>query len=141
MSQRDAFSDWLEQFTYLSETETSNLPEWQRPIAFIHQFAVNSMFDGVGSLFYNDLECIDAVSRSFDGFGEIEMRRKIQEIDNILGPRVESGPQNWQDIRIEQIQVGLASSAADELDKMLSDRWHALYSQLEDHARLNGWKP
>jgi hypothetical protein len=139
MSERDPFSDWLEQFAYMSEADTSNLPEWQRPIAFIHQFAVNSMCDGAGSLFYNDPDSIESLVGSFGQIGETEMGLKIRAIESILRPYVESGPPNWQSILVEQIQVGAASTAAIELETMLNDRWQALYSKLESYARSNGW--
>lgn len=140
MPQEDAFGDWLEKFTYLSLAETVNLPDWQHPIAFIHQFSMNSMGDGTGSLFYNNPECIDAVARSFGIIGEPMFEHTIKTIDEILGPRIQSNPQDWQEIVLQEVQTGAAATAVSELDIMLDERWEEMYSKLESYARSHGWK-
>ncbi len=141
MSQTDSFDAWLQQFTYLSEEETSALIEWQRPIAFVHQFIVSTANDGAGSLFYNHPECVEAVALSLAEIGEAEIEQKIRAIECILEPYIEAGSPDPQLDILEQIQDGAAETPANELTSLVNDRWSILYSKLEGKARAHGWKP
>jgi hypothetical protein len=141
MPEINAFEKWLEQFTYLSPAETANLPNWQRPLAFVHQFAMDAMGDGVGSLFYNHPENVDSVAEALDTIGEPELARKIRVISGELEPFVAGSPPNWQEILVEQCLEGAASRNLGELDSLLNQGWNALYDKLEASARSNGWRP
>jgi hypothetical protein len=121
--------------------EISKLPDWQRSIAFVHQFALDSVGDGVGSLFYNNPHNIDGVAEALDGICKNDMAGKIRSTAELLKPFVEDGPANWQEILVEQCLNGAASPRLDELDKLLTQRWDELYSKLEERAPSKGWHP
>lgn len=135
----DAFNGWADQFAYLSDVETFDLPTWQQPIAFIHQFVTSAQGDGAGSLFYNHTENIDNVASSFDSVDEADLAQRVRRINDILEPFVEDGPPDMQDILVEQCTNGAATSELTDLDAALSARLTDLYAKLEALAKANGW--
>jgi hypothetical protein len=135
----DGFNRWADQFAYLSDVATLDLPAWQQPIAFIHQFVHSTQGDGAGSLFYNHTENIDNVANSFDALGEADLAQRVRRIDDILGPSVEDGPPNMQDILVEQCRNGAAVEEVAALDAALTARLTDIYSKLEASAKAHGW--
>jgi hypothetical protein len=139
MFDTDAFNRWADQFAYMSDVDTFDLPAWQQPIAFIHQFVLSAQGDGAGSLFYNHTENIDNVANSFDSIGEADLAQRVRRINDILEPFVEDGPPDMQDILVEQCMNGAATSELAELDAALTARLTGLYAKLEASAKANGW--
>ena len=139
MEQSEAFDALLERLAYLSDGEFDNLPEWQRSLTLVHQFALDAMGDGVGSLFYNHPERVDGVVQALLTLGELELAEGLRATARILEPFVADGPPNWQEILVEQCLEGVAAQRIEELGKLLDERWGALYAKLEELARSNGW--
>lgn len=135
----DAFHRWVDQFSHLSDVDTFDLPAWQQPIAFIHQFVMSAQGDGAGSLFYNHTENIDNVANSFDAVEEADLAQRVRRINDILEPFVEDGPPDMQDILIEQCLEGAAVEELAALDAALTARLADLYEKLEASAKANGW--
>jgi hypothetical protein len=131
--QDDAFRAWLDQMSYLSGWELRELPAWQRPLALIHDFALDSLGDGAGSLFYNNPDSIDGVDSALAELGEHELAEKIRAIKGM----VEAA--NPSDV-VEYV-MGPAIQHVEELDTLLSRCWDTLYAKIEERARANGWKP
>ena len=139
MATGDHFSDWLDQFAYLDVEEIAALPEQQRSLALVHQFAQITSWDGAGSLFYNHADMVDDVARAFDAFAEPELAEKIRGVSGILKPFVAGNPPDWQEIIIEQCMDGAASQDVEQLDDLVEARWEAFYENLEILARSKGW--
>jgi hypothetical protein len=138
MCPTNAFDEWRERLSDLSETEFLALPSGQRPLVLVHQFALDSMGDGVGSLFYNSPQNVGGVSQALEGLGELELAQKIRLISKILVPFFRHDAPNWQEMVADQCMQGSAAREVGELDKLLAQRWDALYEKIEQRARSNG---
>ena len=136
-----AFQNWAEQFGYLSDVETFELPTWQQPIAFVVQFLLSAQGDGAGSLFYNHTENIDNVANAFDALEEGDLAQRVRRINDILAPFVEDGPPDTQDILVEQCLRGAATQELAGFDAVLTARLEDLFEKLEASAKANGWTP
>jgi len=139
MATRENFNDWLEQFACLDGLAIAGLPQSQRPLASIHKFAQASVEDGVASLFYNHADLVDDVANAFDEFSEPEIAGKIRAISGMLKPFVADNPAHWQDIIIQHCMSGTPTQEVQRLDRLVKDRWAAIYDKLETSARSKGW--
>ena len=139
MATRDNFSDWLEQFAYLDSRAIAALPQSQRSLALIHRFAQASVEDGVASLFYNHADLVGDVANAFDEFSEPKIADKIHAISGMLKPFVADNPAHWQDIIIQECMSGTTTQEVQQLDRLVQDRWTAIYDKLQNLARSKGW--
>jgi hypothetical protein len=127
----DPFDAWLEQMSYLSPRELSGLPGWQRPLAVVHQFAVDALTDGAGSLFYNNPDDVDPLVSALEALGEQELAEKIRAISRML-EALDLG---------DVTEYAMRSAVVEELDALLNRRWNTIYTKIEERARANGWNP
>jgi hypothetical protein len=119
------------QFAYLDARAIAALPQSQRSLALIHGFAQASLEDGVGSLFYNHADLVGDVANAFDEFSETKIVDKIRAIGGMLKPFVADNPAHWQDIIIQQSMSGATTQEVEQLDRLVQDRWTAIYDKLE----------
>jgi hypothetical protein len=136
---RDNFSDWLEQFAHLDARAIAALPQSQRCLALIHRFAQPSVEDGVASLFYNHADLVGDVANAFGEFSEPKIADKIRAISGMLKPFVADNPAHWQDIIIQECMSGTTTQEVQQLDRLVEDRWTAIYDKLQNLARSKGW--
>jgi hypothetical protein len=129
----NSFSAWLEQMSYLSDWDLRELPAWQRPLAIVHEFALESQGDGTGSLFYNSPGSIEGLISALTGLGEHELAEKVRAVHGMIEA---AAPDDVVDY-----VMGPALSQIEELDALLNRRWHTLYAKIEERARANGWRP
>lgn len=139
MDQADPFGRWLDQFASLADVEVFDLPDWQQPLAFIHQFALFAASDGAGSLFYNHTDNIENVAEAFEDIDELELAARIQAVFAILEPFAGDGPLSESDEVLEACLNGAATEDIRLLDEQFQRRWQAVYAKLEAIARANGW--
>lgn len=140
MAQADPFGRWLDQFADLADVDVFDLPDWQQPLAFIHQFALSAVGDGAGSLFYSHTENIENTAEAFAAIDEPELAEKILTVRDALAALIEEAPPNLPDLLLEQCVNGAATKDVVELDALLSPRWSAIYAKLEARAKANGWR-
>ncbi len=137
----DPFGKWLDQFADLSDVDVFELPDWQQPLAFIHQFSVFAGSDGAGSLFYHHPENIEHVAEAFADIDELDLSARIEAIFAILEPFAGESAFHDSDAVLEQCLDGAATDEIMTLDAQFQQRCDAIYAKLEALARANAWTP
>lgn len=139
MTESDSYTEWLHQLSLLSWEATLALPKWQQPAAIIQQFAVNHLYDGAGSLFYNSPDKILPTAASLEAIDETELSRLVLRIFEILSPIFDTSPSDLQAALVKQIDDGPAASLAKELDDLIEQRWENIHDKIRNLAEANGW--
>lgn len=140
MSADDPFGAWLDRLASLSDAEVDLLPDWQQPMAVIHQFGVIAACDGPGALFYNEPEAIDALAEAFLAVGEPELADWILRVEAILEPFAGEAPFNESEAVLQQCLDGAATADIIALDALFQARVQAIYATMEARAREMGWR-
>jgi hypothetical protein len=135
----DPFDEWLHRRSYLSNWRTRLLPAWQRPIAFVQQFAVAHLNGGVGSLFYNHPEKVRSVVASLDVLEERELASKVRQVSEMLLPVFSAGRRDLQVRLMREVEKEPAASVLVDLDALIEQRWDEFRAKMRKIAEENRW--